>query len=234
MNSESAVSKDDTPQDPGLVNARIIAAATQLFARQGYANTSVREIAEAANTTVPMLYYYFNSKEGLYLHILEEGVRSFLNAIPDYNAIPARKAQPGGNAGTAEHRPEDAHDSASTASISAKDALTCALASIVSFCQVNRVTIELIFESWFTCGCPAGAPRVEHVYSVMVQRFAAILELGIKRGEFRQVDVWMAAQHIVGMVTNIIARHLIGDEGFDPQKTAQDIVDLLVRGLEPR
>jgi AcrR family transcriptional regulator len=47
-------------------------AAVALFARKGYAATSVREVAEAAGITKPTLYYHFGSKEGLGLAILDE------------------------------------------------------------------------------------------------------------------------------------------------------------------
>jgi len=39
--------------------------AARLFAENGYAATSVREIVEAAGVAKPTLYYYFRSKEGL-------------------------------------------------------------------------------------------------------------------------------------------------------------------------
>lgn len=48
---------------------QILTAAVELFARKGYAATSVREIVEAADVTNPMLYYYFDSKEGLFLEL---------------------------------------------------------------------------------------------------------------------------------------------------------------------
>lgn len=44
---------------------RILDAATELFAGKGFAAASTREIVEAAGVTKPMLYYYFQSKEGL-------------------------------------------------------------------------------------------------------------------------------------------------------------------------
>lgn len=44
---------------------RILDAATELFARKGFATASTREIVEQAGVTKPMLYYYFQSKEGL-------------------------------------------------------------------------------------------------------------------------------------------------------------------------
>jgi AcrR family transcriptional regulator len=46
--------------------ARIIAAALQVFADEGYARASTRLIAEAAGVTPPALQYYFDGKEGLH------------------------------------------------------------------------------------------------------------------------------------------------------------------------
>lgn len=42
-----------------------------MFAEKGYAGTSVREIVEQAGVSKPVLYYYFKSKEGLFLAILD-------------------------------------------------------------------------------------------------------------------------------------------------------------------
>lgn len=50
--------------DPPIAE-RILASAITLFARKGFAATSTREIVESAGVTKPMLYYYFQSKEGL-------------------------------------------------------------------------------------------------------------------------------------------------------------------------
>lgn len=45
---------------------QIVRTAMQLFARQGYAGTSMREIAEATSVTKASLYYHFPDKETLY------------------------------------------------------------------------------------------------------------------------------------------------------------------------
>ncbi len=50
---------------------RLLETAIGIFAQKGYAGTSVREIAERAGVSKPVLYYYFKSKEGLFLAILE-------------------------------------------------------------------------------------------------------------------------------------------------------------------
>ncbi|HEY1928816.1 MAG TPA: CerR family C-terminal domain-containing protein [Caulobacteraceae bacterium] len=46
--------------------ARIIDAALRVFADEGYARASTRQLAEAAGVTPPALQYYFDSKEGLH------------------------------------------------------------------------------------------------------------------------------------------------------------------------
>ncbi len=46
-------------------------AAMELFARKGYAATSVREIVQEASVTNPMLYYYFENKEGVFKKLME-------------------------------------------------------------------------------------------------------------------------------------------------------------------
>ena len=50
---------------------RLLETAIGMFAEKGYAGTSVREIVEQAGVSKPVLYYYFQSKEGLFLAILE-------------------------------------------------------------------------------------------------------------------------------------------------------------------
>ena len=69
------------------VRERIFASALRQFSQKGFAATSLREVSEDAQTTKPMIYYYFGSKEGLYAsivrQILEEmadGIRSHLPA----------------------------------------------------------------------------------------------------------------------------------------------------------
>ena len=54
------------------VRERLLEAGIALFAEKGYASTSVREIVARAGVTKPVLYYYFNNKEGLFRAIMEQ------------------------------------------------------------------------------------------------------------------------------------------------------------------
>ncbi|GAA0949032.1 TetR/AcrR family transcriptional regulator [Actinocorallia libanotica] len=51
---------------------RILAAATDLFARQGYEATGTRQIAEAAQVTKGALYHWFDSKQHLLICIYRD------------------------------------------------------------------------------------------------------------------------------------------------------------------
>lgn len=57
--------------DPERTRADILEIATREFAEKGLAGARVDLIAEATRTSKRMLYYYFGSKEGLYIAVLE-------------------------------------------------------------------------------------------------------------------------------------------------------------------
>ena len=63
--------KSDTNSLESGTRAKLLETASHLFAEKGYASTSVREIVARAGVSKPVLYYYFQSKEGLYYAILK-------------------------------------------------------------------------------------------------------------------------------------------------------------------
>lgn len=65
--TEINTARTRTPRSDGEHSReRLLHAALSLFAHQGYANTSTREIAEAAGTNLAAIKYYFGDKAGLY------------------------------------------------------------------------------------------------------------------------------------------------------------------------
>ncbi|MDB5884600.1 MAG: transcriptional regulator, TetR family [Polaromonas sp.] len=61
--------------DPARTMAGILDVATTEFAEKGLSGARIDEIAAATKTSKRMIYYYFGSKEGLYLAVLEESYR---------------------------------------------------------------------------------------------------------------------------------------------------------------
>jgi AcrR family transcriptional regulator len=58
----------------------ILKAAIKVFAKHGYDGGSVEKISQAAKSYDRMIYYYFGSKEGLFIEVLEEAYRRFNEA----------------------------------------------------------------------------------------------------------------------------------------------------------
>jgi len=85
---------EPVPADVEFVSARrveIVAIAGELFAERGYANTTVREIADAAGILSGSLYHHFDSKESM----IEALLRDFLDRIErEYVAVVSRNADP--------------------------------------------------------------------------------------------------------------------------------------------
>jgi len=61
--------------DPDRTMADILAVATREFSDKGLSGARIDEIAAATRTSKRMIYYYFGSKEGLYIAVLEEAYR---------------------------------------------------------------------------------------------------------------------------------------------------------------
>ncbi|MEV0629624.1 TetR family transcriptional regulator [Nonomuraea wenchangensis] len=59
-------------RDPDRTKSEILEVAQQEFARHGYAGARVDEIAARMRTTKRMIYYYFGSKERLFIAVLEK------------------------------------------------------------------------------------------------------------------------------------------------------------------
>ena len=67
-------------RNPAKSRERILAAATSEFARHGLGGARVDRIAARSGANKRMLYYYFGSKEGLFLAVLEESYANIRQA----------------------------------------------------------------------------------------------------------------------------------------------------------
>lgn len=63
--------------------AQMLEAATRIFAERGYQDASMDEIAAACGVTKPMLYAYFESKEGLFLACTRRGAEALRTTVRD-------------------------------------------------------------------------------------------------------------------------------------------------------
>jgi AcrR family transcriptional regulator len=62
---------------------RILDAAEALFAKRGYAGTTLRDVATEVGLRTPSLYNHFESKESLYAAVLERGIRPVFEVLSE-------------------------------------------------------------------------------------------------------------------------------------------------------
>ena len=67
-------------RDPERTRSEIIEIATREFAKHGYAGARVDDMAERMRTTKRMIYYYFGSKEQLFIAVLEHAYTAIRRA----------------------------------------------------------------------------------------------------------------------------------------------------------
>jgi AcrR family transcriptional regulator len=83
---KASVKKSKTrTNDPDRTKADIIAVATEEFSEHGLSGARVDSIAERTRTSKRMIYYYFQSKEGLYREVLVNYYLTLRNAERELN-----------------------------------------------------------------------------------------------------------------------------------------------------
>jgi AcrR family transcriptional regulator len=151
----------DHRQPASEARDRLLGAALELFARQGYAATSVREICLSAGVTRPVLYYYFKSKEGLYLRLLEDSHSQFEALLAELGSI-------GG-------------------SIRQRVIFFCE--SVFDTTVQQLPLVKLLYSIYY--GPPQGAPPfdLDQYYDRMLQVISSLMQAGVVAGEIRPGDV---------------------------------------------
>ena len=68
------------PRTP-LGRERVVQAALAMFLRRGYVGTSMKELAKSLGVSAPALYWYFPSKEDLYVYVMHSTTEDFVGFV---------------------------------------------------------------------------------------------------------------------------------------------------------
>ena len=152
------------------VRGRLMLSAIGLFARKGYAATTVREIVEAAGVTKPVLYYHFGNKEGIFLVMMGE-------AFAEFEATAA---------------------SALAASGSARERILRFLDGMFELILRHLDVMRVLDAIYY--GPPQGAPRFdfEAIHERFLGMLESLVREGIDAKEFRRCDPEDLAWALIG------------------------------------
>jgi AcrR family transcriptional regulator len=165
----------------------ILRAAEREFLQHGFHNTTVERIAEVADVSVGSIYVHFESKEGLYLALLERA----LDIEERYM------------------------DEAFRPTLSLGQQLFAAGDAYLRFYLDHpgyfRILMFPHIDARPEDSVPAVAQRLAERAEAQVRRIAAIIELGVRTGASRPVDPYRAAKFMWGSWSGVIALNLRPD-----------------------
>lgn len=167
------------PENPD-VRERLLREALRLFTSRGYAATTVREIVEAAGVTKPVLYYYFNSKEGLYLEIMGGISHLFEQRVNELQILPG----------------------------SVRERMIHFLTGMFTGAQENLDAVRLAFSIYY--GPPQGAPFIDfnRFFDRTLEIVDALISEGMECCELLPVDRETLKWAIVGSYNTILEEQI--------------------------
>lgn len=195
--------KQQTIHDNPDVRERVLAEALGLFTARGYAATSVREIVAAAGVTKPVLYYYFGSKEKLYLEIM------------------------GGISAAFEQRIMELQKSGGTV----RERLLGFFSGMFTGTHENLQAVRLAYAIYF--GPPQGAPFIDfnQFYDRILDTTTALIDEGMKNGEFRLVDRISLAWILVGSHNTILEEQICHAPPRIDHAGLRRVINLILDGV---
>lgn len=185
---------------------RIYRSAARLYALHGYDGTSIREIAEAAGVTKPLVHYHFESKERLFSSLLVESL----------DRCQCEAAAIAGRDDAAADRLRDLLRALADAARRAPE-VTCFAHDVLT--MPGHLPLAFDYKT-----------RGREFFEI----FVGVVEDGRRRGEFRDVDPRHVAAILVAAIGFYAMAVLAGELDEVPSDLGDSLFDVLLRGVEAR
>ena len=197
----ATLNAEDAPQ----LEERILQVASRLFAEKGFPNVSVREICEQAGASLPMVYYYYKNKEGLFRAVARRQLTmdDFLARIE----------------GAIAHAPDTWSQ------------LRAFIHTYLSFFPKERMNPGY-FLHHSTSLDSASVSRLAADLQKLRSLARAVIESGVETGAMRQTDARMAGEALVGVLNSFVFRNIHFEEAYDEQGVGDYVFELFRHALE--
>lgn len=180
---------------------RILQAALRLFSEKGYEATSTREICNLARITKPTLYYFYQSKEGVYRALVKNATDEFLGLV-----------ERGLAAG------EDLRRKYKT------------VAELVFADATRRPRLwKFIFAIVWSIQSPI-SPELHECYQVAISKMARAAEAAVKTGDIKAGNMEARMLVVMGALAEALSNFLIMNRPKLTRKLADSIIDTVLDG----
>jgi len=202
-----AVSDEDKSQR----RDEIMAAAKEVFARKGFHETTIADIAKEAGLAYGSVYWYFDSKDELFhalMAVEESALRNHVAAALAALGVPAEN-------------------------VGQEAPLRAAVEATLEYFESDKATVKLLLGDRYALG-----ERFEKHLGGIYERFIDDIESFIvaaqERGEVVAAPPRMVAYTLAALVGQLAHRRLSTDDDVTAAQVADFVVALVLDGLRPR
>jgi AcrR family transcriptional regulator len=182
----------------------LLIAARAIFSKKGFHESTIDDVAEAAQVAKGTVYLYYKSKRDLYLEALRFGVES-LN-----RELQKRATDPG----------------------TFRDKLRILAATKMAFYEENREFFNIYYsELGKLPSHPAGLDLVKDLYFAQAKIFARLLQEGIRRHEIRKMNVEKTAFAIADLTRDVTTQRVLGFSKTSMKNDIDFVVDFIWKGI---
>ena len=196
---------DRKPAQTKTADARkelIFQAALEVFSQKGFYAASIDEIIAVAGIGKGTVYRYFNSKQTLFLELIEWGLTNLKEAIL-----------------------------AKTKNIeNIVEKLKIGITTHLTFFEKHRKFYRVLIQE--TSPFRENVEKkFKEKYFIHLYLLEKQLQMGMEQGLFKKIDPGSAAQALLGITNSLIHKWLISDEDYPLQKEADVIMEIFFKGI---
>jgi TetR/AcrR family fatty acid metabolism transcriptional regulator len=182
----------------------ILDAARKVFAKKGFADATMDEIAAACGLAKGTLYLYFKSKRDVYLRTLQHGCAELLERVTaNMQGVTGVRAK-----------------------------LRANIATRLEYAEANRDFIKIYLTEFINVTNPVSINKdINGVHLKLVQHVEHMLRDAVAHGEIQPLDVETIAFTIQDMIRSLTTRRVLGSSKKDREEDVDILCNFIWKGI---